>query len=263
MEEQDKIRLEYLKSKTKLSVKERCEVIIIEQELAKLTDSIVIDRDNYTGIENYFDVVEVSANKIYNTARRSGAKAIQVELKEELKQAGYIALMEAWRKFDDKSAASFRTYSYYRVRGSMLDFLRSSDTCSRSVRAALKQITHDTNNNTFTSDTLTQDEVNTAVRRSTVVSQFDLVDGNHGDNDNNNAVDFADTNDNSYKNFEINETLKSMLKTCPLTDRERIIIDEHYFNDKNLFEIGKVLDLTESRVSQLHKSCLEKLSKYV
>jgi len=227
----------------------------------KIADNVVLDRENYKGIENYFDVVEVSATKIYNTARRSGAKAVQVELKEELKQAGYVALMEAWKKFDDKSGASFRTYSYYRVRGSMLDFLRSSDTCSRSVRAALKQITHDNNNNTFSSTTLTQDEVNTAVRRSTTVSQFDLVDNGHPDS--NNTVDFADTNDNSYTSIEAKETLKSLMKACPLTDRERIIIEEHYFQDKNLFEIGKILDLTESRVSQLHKETLTKMSKYV
>jgi len=253
-------RLDYLKAKTTTTARERCEIQLIEKEIAKfVAATVVLAKEDYSGIENYFEVVEVSANKIYNSARRSGAKAIQVELKEELKQVGYIALMEAWKKFDDKAGASFRTYSYYRVRGSMLDFLRSSDTCSRSVRAALKQITHDSNTNTFSSETLTQELVNKAVKNSTTVSQFDLTDSGNG----NVVVDFADTTNSDCETFETNETLKNVLKTCPLSDRERVIITEHYFNDKNLFEIGKILDLTESRVSQVHKGLLDKLKKYI
>jgi RNA polymerase sigma factor (sigma-70 family) len=75
-------------------------------------------------------------------------------------------------------------------------------------------------------------------------------------------ADFEDTTDR-YLNIEDKETLKSLLKACPLTEREKAIIDGHYFKDKRLYDIGRELGITESRISQLHKETLNKLAKYV
>ena len=255
--EQDiKLRLEYLTNKIKLSIKEKVEI----QELKKLLIAKNTKPNNkeYKNIEQYFDVVESSVNKIYNEARRSGSKAIQPELKEELQQICMVSLLETYNNFDTAKDCSFRTYAWYRVRGALLDYLRSQDTVSRSTRAALKLIKHDDTTNTFSSDVLTQKQVDTAVKKSTIVSQFSMAE----DGDTATVMDFADTID-TYSDIEAKETLKSVLKACPLTEREQAIITGHYFDDKRLYDIGKELGITESRISQLHKDTLNKLAKYV
>ena len=218
---------------------------------------------DYSGIEAYYDVVNISVNKIYNTARRkSGSNAVQPELRDELYQAGMIALVEAWNNYDAAKKASFKTYSYYRVRGAMIDYLRNEDSCSRATRASLKCITHNADN-TFSSTTLTLAQINTALKRSTIVQQFgiskDVIQKTRFQDI---ATDFQD-NTNDYVGIEAKQTLASMFKRCPLTDREKTIINSHYFEEKNLHTIGDELNITESRVSQIHKEILGKLAKYV
>ena len=217
---------------------------------------------SYEGIEKYFDVVRISTNKVFHSAKKSGAKAVQPGLKEELYQTGMVALIEAWNNFDPSKDTSFKTYSYYRVKGSLLDFLRAEDTCSRSTRASLKLIKHDSDTNTFSSDTLTRDQINTAIKRSTIVHQFGSIpntDKQHNQIDG--QLDVEDTS-NKYLYIEAKETVKKLLEKCPLTEREQIIVNQHYFEEKTLLEIGKHLDITESRVSQLHKEALEKLRNH-
>ena len=261
---ESELRLEYLNNKLKLSTRERIEKETLEQALPTTKKTQQLSK-GYDGIEAFFEIVDISTNKIYNAAKRTGAKAVQPELKEELHQCGMVALMEAWNNYDSAKEASFKTYAYYRVRGAMLDFLRGQDTVSRSTRAALKLITHNADNNTFSSDTLTREQINTAVKRSTIVQQFSAMkypDGKEGDSAQNLVLDVEDTN-NRYINIEAQETINTLFKKCPLTDRERIIINNHYFDEKNLYDIGKELDITESRVSQIHKEALSKLAKYV
>jgi RNA polymerase sigma factor FliA len=254
--EDSKERLNYLNKKLKLSTREKIEKKALEQ--------ILKPKEEYQNIEKYFNIVEVSMNKIYNTAKKSGNKAIQPELKEELYQIGMISLLETWNRFDKTKEASFRTYAFYRVRGAMLDFLRSQDTVSRSTRTALKLITHNSDNNTFTSKTLTREQIDAAVKKSTTICQFGLTTeaGTDTNSDMIPIANFADTVD-TYKEFENKETLQTLFKICSLTDREYKIIYDHYFLDKNLYEIGEELSITESRISQLHKACLAKLAKYI
>lgn len=212
----------------------------------------------YDGLDKYFDMVKISAAKIYNTAKRSGAKAVQPELKDDLYQSGMIALMEAWNNYDPSKEASFRTYAFYRIRGAMLDHLRNEDTVSRSTRAALKKI--ETNiNNTMTSSELSDEEIAKTIKNSVVVFQYlspsdSDTEGPH--------TDFPDTTD-TYKVVEAQETISKLFKICPLTDKEKTVIQDHYFNSKNFSAIGESLGITESRISQIHKAALKKLSKYV
>ena len=227
----------------------------------KMADNVVRD---YTGIEPYYDIVKISANKVFNAARKSGARAVQPELKQELYQIGTIALLEAWNNYNTDKEASFKTYAYYRVKGSLIDYLRSQDTVSRSTRASLKLIYHDADTNTFSSDVLTDDQINLAVKRSTIVHQFGTITNYMS----NTApvidvhLDIEDST-NKYAKIDIKETISKALKSCPLTDRELAIILQHYFEEKTLFQIGQNLDLTESRISQLHKEALSKMKEYV
>lgn len=212
----------------------------------------------YEGLDKYFDMVKISAAKIYNTAKKSGAKAVQPELKDDLYQSGMIALMEAWANYDPSKEATFRTYAFYRIRGAMLDYLRGEDTVSRSTRAALKKI--ETNiNNTMTSSELSDEELAKTIKNSVVVFQYISPTENEGSEG---QMEFPDSSD-AYKTVEAQETISKLFKICPLTDKEKTVLNDHYFLNKNFSTIGASLDITESRVSQIHKAALTKLAKYV
>ena len=213
---------------------------------------------SYEGLDEYFDMVKISASKVYNTARRSGVKAVQPELKEELYQSGMIALMEAWGNYDSTREASFRTFAFYRIRGAMLDYLRGEDTVSRSTRAALKKISSSINN-TMTSTELNDVEIAKAVKNSVAVFQYiDPADAeNSGE-----VIEFPDTSDH-YGQVDAEETIIKLFKVCPLSEKEKTVLTDHYFVNKNFSVIGKSLGVTESRISQIHKSALKKLAQYV
>lgn len=215
---------------------------------------------SYDGLESYFDMVKISASKVYNTAKKSGAKAVQPELHDDLYQSGMIALMEAWAKYDPSEGASFRTYAFYRIRGAMLDYLRGLDTVSRSTRMALKKI--ETNlDNTMTSSELSDEDISKTIRNSVVVFQYIAPSSDSGEGSSA-AVEFPDS-ENKYKEIEAKETVSKLFKICPLTEKERVVVNDYYFMNKNFAEIGKSLEITESRISQIHNAALKKLAKYV
>jgi RNA polymerase sigma factor for flagellar operon FliA len=141
----------------------------------------------------------------------------------------------------------------------MLDYLRNEDTVSRSVRAKLKLLVLDFDNN-ITSEELTQDQINKTLKQSVAVFQFLTPTGEDDKSDI--QMDFAD-NSNHLCDIDTQETISKLFKLCPLSDKEIAIIKEHYFQNKNFSLIGKDLGITESRVSQIHKSALKKLEKYV
>lgn len=212
---------------------------------------------SYEGLEKYFDMVTISASKIYGAAKKSGARAVQPELKDELYSSGMVALLEAWKNFDKSRNASFRTYAFYRIRGAMLDHLRNEDTVSRSVRAKLKKLVLDIDNN-VSSEELSREQIDKTLRQSIAVFQF--LDPSSDENAP--EMDFRDEYE-YHETIDTRETISKLFKLCPLTDNEVAIIKEHYFENRNFSVIGKDLGITESRVSQIHKAALQKLEKYV
>lgn len=213
---------------------------------------------SYEGLDQYFDMVKISANKIYSNAKKSGAKAVQPELREDLYQSGMIALLEAWQKFEPEKA-SFRTYAFYRIRGAMLDKLRNEDTVSRSTRTALKKMDIDLND-VMTSTELSEEEVNKAIKNSIIVFQFATPDDGYEETAS--TIQFLDP-ENPYRETDMQETVKKLLTACPLSGKEKTVITEYYFNDKTFAVIGNELDITESRVSQIHRAAISKLKHYV
>lgn len=220
---------------------------------------------SYEGIEKYFNIVNISASNIYGVAKKSGARAIQPELKDELESSGMVALLEAWNKFDPEhkdtfqgKKTSFKTFAFYRVRGAMLDHLRNEDTVSRSVRAKIKKLVTDLDNNVSSLE-LSQEEINKTLKQSVALFQF-LSSTDSEDQEI--SMDFADES-NYQCDIDTQETVSKLLKLCPLTPKENTVIKEHYFNNKNFLLIGQQLGITESRISQIHKAALKKLETYV
>ena len=196
----------------------------------------------------------------------------KVEL-DDLISAGIFGLMDAIDAFDPARGVKFETYCSPRIRGSILDELRSMDWVPRLVRARAHQLTKATSSlETHLGRKPTEKEI--AEELDMDMEEFDRLqkDANavslvslstkYSDNDGEKDVREIDIiKDERSKNPVIEaqkRDLKSLL-TKGLTRAERLIIVLYYYEEMTMKEIGATLDLSESRVSQMHSSIIARL----
>lgn len=187
--------------------------------------------------------------------------------REDLVNVGIIGLMEALDKFDQNRNIQFETYARFRIRGAVLDELRARDWVPRSVR-------HKDNRLESAFDALkkklgrppTEDEVARHLgidmeqyyemlddaKDIQIVSQEDLSPDyleKHTAADVMEAVN----NGNPFELFAGEELRHQLRRTIEeLPKKEMLVISLYYYDEMTMKEIGKILDLTESRVCQLH-----------
>jgi len=194
---------------------------------------------------------------------------------DDLISCGVIGLMDAIEKFDPDRDNKFKTYAEFRIRGAILDELRAQDWVPRSVRekAKLVEKTYSkleaslgrpaTDEEMCKELSISQDEFYDLLNKAKSISLLNIDDSalfNRGDKKLmagllENSRSANPYNAVSYKNLR--ETLKEGIKTLP--EKQRLVLSLYYYEDLNLKEIGQVLDVTESRVSQLHTQALIKL----
>lgn len=188
---------------------------------------------------------------------------------EDLIQAGMIGLIEAARKFDDTKGASFVTYAGIRIRGSMLDEVRKGDWTPRSVHRNNRRVAK-----------ATQEIENAKGREARVqeiaeklgVSLKDyhdfIQDSNHSrilafeDLGLNEAI-ITNTHGSMPNPIEgvqqADFTASLSAELAKLSDREKLVVALYYDEDLNLKEVGEVLGVSESRVSQIHSQAMTRL----
>ncbi len=219
-------------------------------------------------IREYAPLIKFIAQKI---AARLPAN---IEL-DDLISAGVIGLMDAIEKYDPTRDNKFKTYAEFRVRGAILDELRSQDWVPRSVREKSKllertysklenekgrppsdeEICEDLN--------VSQDEYYSMLNQVRSVSLLSYEDlSTFSKTDKRLAMGGGENSKNSNPFAEVNTaTLKQMIAGAikDLPEKQRLVLSLYYYEDLNLKEIGRVLDVTESRVSQLHTQAILKL----
>ena len=192
---------------------------------------------------------------------------------DDLISAGIFGLIDAIDAFDPERGVKFETYCSPRIRGSILDELRSMDWVPRLVRARAHQLgkaTHSleihfgrkpTEKEIAKELDMDADEFNRLRRDANAVSLVSL-DTKYGDGDSEKDIREIDIiKDERSKNPVIEaqkRDLKSLL-TKGLTRAERLIIVLYYYEEMTMKEIGATLDLSESRVSQMHSSIIARL----
>lgn len=196
---------------------------------------------------------------------------------DDLISSGVIGLMDAIEKYDCSRDNKFKTYAEFRIRGAILDELRAQDWVPRSVREKAKllercytKIEHQKGRQATDEEVCaelglsTQDfhELMGQVRNISLLS-FDDV-SNFSKADKRALHGYTETGPARGPSpfGEIHNTgLKNLIVEAihELPEKQRLVLSLYYYEDLNLKEIGRVLDVTESRVSQLHTQAIIKL----
>jgi len=189
---------------------------------------------------------------------------------DDLISYGIFGLIDAIDKFDAQKGVKFETYASLRIRGAVIDGLRSLDWVPRSLRQKSKQMDdtyaqlenelgrEPTNKDLAAKLGISEDEVDEEVKKSSLVSlvSFDDYLENHHE-----GAEPGDTDEESperlFDQKELNEILVSAIKN--LTEKEQMLVTLYYFEELTLKEISKVMQVSESRVSQIHSKAMMKL----
>ena len=193
---------------------------------------------------------------------------------DDLVSYGIFGLIDAIDKFDLAKNVKFETYASLRIRGAILDQIRKMDWIPRTVRQrqrkmdeAIKQIEMRTGKNATDEELarelgLTEDELcnwQSQMKVTNVVSLNEFEEnGPEPVIDTSNKSHFAQPED-VVEEAELKETLVAALDL--LTEKERKVIELYYYEEMTLKEISKILEVSESRVSQLHTKGLLKMRK--
>ncbi len=201
-------------------------------------------------------------------------KAMSFRLKERLPSSvdfmdlsaiGTEELVKLARRYDEKINDSFWGFAKTRVYGAMLDYLRSLDVLSRSNRKLVKQINravdiymneHDEEPSDEELAHIIGEDVE-KIRDARVASEIYAVmplDDQLGVGDE--GATLA-----KIERDELVEVIKSVLTN--FSEREQMVIQLYYFEELTLKEISSILDITESRISQIHKAVIRKIQNEI
>jgi RNA polymerase sigma factor for flagellar operon FliA len=198
---------------------------------------------------------------------------------EDLISSGVIGLMDAIEKYDPSRDNKFKTYAEFRIRGAILDELRSQDWVPRSVRDKAKRLDRTSQDleqkfgRKPTDEELSQAlgmameeffDMNAKVRGVQLLS-IDDFGGTNGNSERRSLLDSLE-NPNSKNPFTHlrNEAARDILRKHidELPEKQKLVLQLYYFEELNLKEIGKIMEVTESRVSQLHTQAIERLKRH-
>lgn len=193
---------------------------------------------------------------------------------DDLVHAGIMGLFDATLKYDDNKQVSFKGYAKHRIKGAILDSLREMDWASRDLRKRHKKLEAITREMAATADrTPTEDEIAQKMgmeveRWRQVALELRMVgllsaSSRPAESEIQGPPEFpagSELNpDTIAGQNELNAVLKKAMETLP--QRHQAVIRMYYSESHTMREIGDALGINESRVSQIHRSALEKMAE--
>lgn len=194
---------------------------------------------------------------------------------DDLMNTGVIGLMDAIEKYNPEKNCKFKTYAEFRIKGAILDQLRSLDWVPRSVRqksrkleAAYSQMEQKLGRSA--SDEEVAGELGVEIKkfhemlnqvRGISVVNLDEV-RNASDLEKKNLIDVLEdtTGEDPAGALNIDEMKRIVAESISqLPEKERLVISLYYYDELNMKEVGKILDITESRVCQIHTKSILRL----
>ena len=239
----------------------------IKQQAAEEIEITTENREEV--IKRYSPMIKYVANRI---AMRLPPH-IEVD---DLISVGVLGLMDAISKYDSSRGAKFKTYAEFRVRGAILDELRAMDWVPRSIRQKASNVDkvvqalqaklsrspedeevakemgisldqfHDTLNETKSIPVFSLEDLGIAKESGEQQSLLDCLAGK------------ADADPQTQiRLIELKEIIAKAIDALP--EKERLMVSLYYYEELTMKEIGAVLEITESRVSQIHSKAVYRL----
>jgi len=193
---------------------------------------------------------------------------------DDLIQVGLIGLSEALSRFEATQGVQFETFATQRIRGAMLDELRENDWASRGTRksqkdieGAMRRLEHRLGRSPLESEIaadlgMSLPDYQSLLGKVRGTQLVYLEDMNHNPDDEDSFLDrhLGDTDADPLQmlsDHRMRQALVAAIKNLP--EREQYIMSMYYEEDMNLKEIAAVLDVTESRICQLHSQSIARL----
>ena len=195
---------------------------------------------------------------------------------DDLLQVGYIGLLDTIKRYDASQGYTFTTFAIPRIKGAMLDELRSRDWLPRQTRKKIKDVANAINeleqnlgvppndHQIAAHLHLSLDEYRKVLLDSNYgqICSFDEIQTKLGDN-----VDVlidSDTDNNPFSSL-INDEIRDIIvqQISKLPEKEKMVLTLYYQEELNLKEIGKVMGISESRISQLHSQAIKRIQSKI
>ncbi|MBH0167757.1 FliA/WhiG family RNA polymerase sigma factor [Fictibacillus sp. 18YEL24] len=191
--------------------------------------------------------------------------------KDELRSLGMLGLYDALKKFEPERDLKFDTYASFRIRGAILDGLRREDWLPRSLRektkkveAAIERLEQENLRSVSSKEVAdelgySENEVTTVMSESFLANVLS-IDEENKETESREKVSYtiedkkAITPENSLLQEELHGELALVIKE--LSEKEQLVVSLFYFEELTLTEIGQVLGLSTSRISQIHSKAL-------
>lgn len=228
----------------------------------------VSDRQKEKIVEQFLPRVKYYASKY--------AYALPSELSiEDLVSAGIVGLLEAIERYDPSMNATISTFADFRIRGAIIDEVRSMQWASKDARKKLEEVRNayaelEKNFNRIATDeevaerlNITIDELYKTLSIANTMNMVSLED--LGISKDGETLDILECISKEGERDLVDELdlkeLRSALGNAidELPEKERLVVTLYYFEELTMKEIGKVLNISESRVCQLHGKVLLKL----
>lgn len=191
---------------------------------------------------------------------------------DDLKSSAQFGLMDAISKYDTEAGVRFESFAVRRIRGSILDELRNQDWAPRSVRSkertlssVIEEVSQMIGRDPTEADLVEHSDLTIAdirsIQSSTDRSNMFSLDAPVSDDSNSDSfsdmTSRSDDQDNAVNLSDFADAMEAM------DELESVVISSHYYLGKSLADIGKMLEVTESRVCQIHTKALKKIRKSV
>ncbi len=234
-------------------------------------DKWILCRDNDAGdalIKRYMPLVSYHVQRISVSLPKSVSK-------DDLKSIGMVGLYDALEKFDHKRELKFETYASFRIRGAILDGLRKEDWLPRSsrekakkVEAAIERLEQKYLRNVLPAEVakdleMTEVEVTNIMNEGFFANVLSIDDQNSDNDDQEHHSKLVLKDEKSVTPEEKmvkDELIQQLSKVIvDLSEKEQMVVSLFYKEELTLTEIGQVMNLSTSRISQIHSKALFKL----
>ena len=212
--------------------------------------------------ENYLPLVRLVCGRL--------AMSLPPHLdRDDLLSSGFFGLLDAIDRFDPARNIKFETYAGMRIRGAMLDYLRSKDWIPVSMRQRIRKYEQTvcrlenelgrsaTDKELAAALNISIEELHTLINQCNSATVIPLEE--YLQTDTNDAIDTNPAN--STELFELKDTLAKAIDRLP--EKERTVVSLYYYEELTLKEISLILHLTEARISQLHTKAIFRMRGYL